>query len=272
MEPRSSNHEHDNAPVHMQSSMKTWLAKVVVKTLTATLMNTFGMNWNADCVPGLLERHQRLTSLMLLWQNGNKSTQPCSKISSSQKSGGCYGCKCCPWLHGVHILFAYLNIHKYTLTLASLHLTALMMVLCEDDCGWWTKSCHTSWGIFVWSEWMAGMKSRVSRHERTFLCLRPCLLDFSHVKRRPNDCLWCGPCRQSWRLLPSTNCANTTTKEQASTSSWTCLHTSTVCWVLVCLIQCGLLLSVQIISSIKPSSVTSVDVEQKKKDSVFFSL
>uniref|UniRef100_A0A4W5MN69 Diacylglycerol kinase n=1 Tax=Hucho hucho TaxID=62062 RepID=A0A4W5MN69_9TELE len=50
------------------------------RALTSTTSNTFGMNWNADCEPGLIAQYQCLTSLMLLWLNGNKSPQQCSNI------------------------------------------------------------------------------------------------------------------------------------------------------------------------------------------------
>ena len=36
------------------------------RVLTATPSNTFGMNWNADCEPGLIIQHQCSTSLMLM--------------------------------------------------------------------------------------------------------------------------------------------------------------------------------------------------------------
>ena len=50
------------------------------RTLTSTELNTFGLNWNADCEPGLITKHQCPTSLMLLWHNGSKSPQKCSNI------------------------------------------------------------------------------------------------------------------------------------------------------------------------------------------------
>ena len=50
------------------------------RALTSTPLNTFGMNWNADCEPGLITQHQCPTSLMLLWLNGSKSPQQCSNI------------------------------------------------------------------------------------------------------------------------------------------------------------------------------------------------
>lgn len=43
---------------------------------TSILLNTFRINWNVICAPGLLTRHQNLTSVMLFWQNGCKSPQP----------------------------------------------------------------------------------------------------------------------------------------------------------------------------------------------------
>ena len=50
------------------------------RALTSTPMNTFGMNWNANCEPGLIAQHQWPTSLMLLWLNGSKSPQQCSNM------------------------------------------------------------------------------------------------------------------------------------------------------------------------------------------------
>jgi hypothetical protein len=50
------------------------------RVLTSTPLNTFGMNWNADCEPGPITQHQCPTSLMLLWLNGSKSPQQCSNI------------------------------------------------------------------------------------------------------------------------------------------------------------------------------------------------
>lgn len=38
--------------------------------LGETPSNTFVMNWSAICKPGLIVRHRRLISLMLLWLNG----------------------------------------------------------------------------------------------------------------------------------------------------------------------------------------------------------
>jgi hypothetical protein len=50
------------------------------RALTSTLSDTFGMNRNTDCKPGLIVKHQCPTSLMLLWLNGSKSLQQCSNI------------------------------------------------------------------------------------------------------------------------------------------------------------------------------------------------
>jgi hypothetical protein len=60
------------------------------RALNSIPSNTFGMNWNGDCEPGLIAQHQCLTSLMLLWLNGSKSPQQCSNIGTFQMSGGCY--------------------------------------------------------------------------------------------------------------------------------------------------------------------------------------
>ncbi len=50
------------------------------RALTSTPSNTLGMNWNANCEPGLITQHQCWISLMLLWLNGSQSLQPGSKI------------------------------------------------------------------------------------------------------------------------------------------------------------------------------------------------
>ena len=62
------------------------------RTLTSTPSSSFGMNWNANCEPGLIAQHHCLTSLMLLWL---MEASPCSNVppssrKPSQKSGGCY--------------------------------------------------------------------------------------------------------------------------------------------------------------------------------------
>lgn len=60
------------------SSMKTWIAMVGVsglhRALTPTPLKIFKINWNTDFTPGLLARHQYLTSLMLCWLNGQIPT------------------------------------------------------------------------------------------------------------------------------------------------------------------------------------------------------
>ncbi len=64
--------------------------------LTSTPSNTFRMNWNANCEPGLTAQHQCWTSVTLLYPNGNKSLQPGSNIwwkTWKQNSGGCYSCR-----------------------------------------------------------------------------------------------------------------------------------------------------------------------------------
>ena len=61
-----------------RSVLKNWTG--LHRALTSTPSNTFGINWNADCEPGLITQHQCSTSLMLLWLNGSKSTQQCSNI------------------------------------------------------------------------------------------------------------------------------------------------------------------------------------------------
>ena len=65
--------------VLQRSAWKNWTS--LHRALTSFASNTFGMNWNADCEPGLIAQHQCLTSLMLLWLNGSKSPQQCSNIS-----------------------------------------------------------------------------------------------------------------------------------------------------------------------------------------------
>ncbi len=56
--------QHDCAPVQWARSIKTWLDEFGGKELDLTL-DTFGMNWNEDCEPGLLVQHQCLTSQIL---------------------------------------------------------------------------------------------------------------------------------------------------------------------------------------------------------------
>ena len=79
--------QHDNAPVHKARSIQKWFVKIGMleldwpaQSLTSNQSNTFGMNWNADYEPGLIAQRQCPTSLMLLWLNGSKSLQPCSKL------------------------------------------------------------------------------------------------------------------------------------------------------------------------------------------------
>ena len=50
------------------------------RALTSTPSDTFEMNWNANCEPGLTAQHQCPTSPMLLWLNGSKTPQQCSNI------------------------------------------------------------------------------------------------------------------------------------------------------------------------------------------------
>ena len=47
-------------------SRSVWKNLTGCRALTSTLLNTFGMNWNADCESGLITHHQCLTSLMLV--------------------------------------------------------------------------------------------------------------------------------------------------------------------------------------------------------------
>lgn len=44
--------QHDNGSVHKAMCMKThWFTKVSMnRSLSSTTVNTFGMNWNANCV------------------------------------------------------------------------------------------------------------------------------------------------------------------------------------------------------------------------------
>jgi hypothetical protein len=69
--------QNDNAP-RAQSEVRTEMV-----CLTSTPSNTFGMNWNADCEPGLIAQHQCPTSIMLLWLNGSKSQKQCSNTVES---------------------------------------------------------------------------------------------------------------------------------------------------------------------------------------------
>jgi hypothetical protein len=75
--------QHDNAPVHKARSIQKWFVEISVEELDCPAQspsNTFGMNWNADCEPGLIAQHQCPNSLMLLWLKGSKSPQQCSNI------------------------------------------------------------------------------------------------------------------------------------------------------------------------------------------------
>ncbi|CDQ83365.1 unnamed protein product [Oncorhynchus mykiss] len=76
--------QHDNVPVHKARSIQKWFVEIGVEELDCPdlnpPLNTFGMNWNNDCKPGLSAQHQCPTSLMLLWLNGSKSPQQCSNI------------------------------------------------------------------------------------------------------------------------------------------------------------------------------------------------
>uniref|UniRef100_A0AAZ3PLM5 Uncharacterized protein n=1 Tax=Oncorhynchus tshawytscha TaxID=74940 RepID=A0AAZ3PLM5_ONCTS len=65
------------------------------RALTTTLSNTFVMNWNSDCEPGLIAQHQCPTSRTLLWLNGAcpYSNVPTSSGKPSQKNKGCYSSK-----------------------------------------------------------------------------------------------------------------------------------------------------------------------------------
>ena len=53
--------QHGNAPVHKVRSIQKWFVDFMWnnltglhRALTSTPSNTFGMNWNADCEPGLI--------------------------------------------------------------------------------------------------------------------------------------------------------------------------------------------------------------------------
>lgn len=61
----------------------------VQRALTSTPFSTFRIKWNTIYEPGLFTRHQRPTSLMLLWLNGSKSLKPVANSDgkSSHKSG-----------------------------------------------------------------------------------------------------------------------------------------------------------------------------------------
>ena len=79
--------KHDNAPVHKVRSIQKWVVEIGVEELDSPAqspdlnpIDTFGMNWNADCEPGLITQHQCPNSLMLLWLNGSKSLQQCFNI------------------------------------------------------------------------------------------------------------------------------------------------------------------------------------------------
>ena len=65
--------------VHKVRSIQKWFVEIGVeeldrhRVLTSTPSNTFGMNLNADCKPGLIAQHQCPTSLMHLWLNESMS-------------------------------------------------------------------------------------------------------------------------------------------------------------------------------------------------------
>ena len=57
--------QHDNAPMHKARSIQKWLVEIGVenmtgmhRALTSTPSNTFEINWNTDCEPGLITQHQ----------------------------------------------------------------------------------------------------------------------------------------------------------------------------------------------------------------------
>ena len=70
--------QHDNAPVHNARSVQNGLSRSVWKSLTglhraltSTPSNTFGMNWKADCEPGLIAPNQLpdlTNALMAEWK------------------------------------------------------------------------------------------------------------------------------------------------------------------------------------------------------------
>ena len=53
--------QHDNATMYKARSIQKWFVEIGVDELdwpaqTSTPSNTFGMNWNANCEPGLIAR------------------------------------------------------------------------------------------------------------------------------------------------------------------------------------------------------------------------
>jgi hypothetical protein len=93
--------QNDNAPPCTKRGLyRKGLSRLVWKNLTglhialtSTLLNTFWLNWNADCEPGLIAQHQCPTSLMLLWLNRIEASARSNVLTSSrtpsQNSGGC---------------------------------------------------------------------------------------------------------------------------------------------------------------------------------------
>ena len=80
-------YQHDNVPVHKVSPYRNCLSRSVWenltglhRALTSTPLNTFRMNWSADCEPGLIAQHQCPTLLMLLELTGSNSPQQRSNI------------------------------------------------------------------------------------------------------------------------------------------------------------------------------------------------
>uniref|UniRef100_A0AAZ3SGF1 Uncharacterized protein n=1 Tax=Oncorhynchus tshawytscha TaxID=74940 RepID=A0AAZ3SGF1_ONCTS len=82
--------QHDNVPCTKQGPYRNGLSRLVWKNLTglhkaltSTSSNTFGVNWNIDCEPGLNRPMEA----------SPHSNVPTSSGKPSQKSVGCYSSK-----------------------------------------------------------------------------------------------------------------------------------------------------------------------------------
>lgn len=104
-------YSNDNSNVqsefHEDMVWRSWSGRIRVhRTLTST--EDLWMDWNANCTPNLLVRHQGL-SLILSWLNGQIHT-PKSSGKRSWKSGGYY--KANMGMFRKHIWVCWSAVHK----------------------------------------------------------------------------------------------------------------------------------------------------------------